>query len=853
MSPAARRLAGAARALAPLGLAALTPLAVFSLVLACLRGPSPFNSDNLLCSALCEDALRGADLSGWNFPGAPYLFPDALLLLPCHALCPGLPASFLAYGALFYGSTLACLYWLARQVGAGRRGAFVSASAGLTLLQAAHLRGGYRGVGQLLGHPGNHAGAVLVGLLLTALTARALRRGGHGRLCAAAFVLCGGLGALSDKLVLAQFVLPGCLALAALALWRRAGLGPLLRHALLVGAALLLAEGLKLLLARLGLRIERAEQDMHWPRPDDLLALLKTLWQLVKGQHLLLAFLSLNLAAALLVLTARRAKAGPAAEPSGGAAASFTALAAVLSPLCNVLVVFAVGMSRHPAVSRYILAVCVLPFLFPALLLALLPWRAARLGRGLLVAFVIGLALHQCRLLLPAVSREALRQPYPPLAQAIDRLVEERGPMRGLAGYWTARHLSFLTHSRTPVLPILLNGMPFPHGSNALAFLSPRPGEAPLPEYHFVVITPGGSLSPPAEVVATQFGEPARKVQAGPDEIWVYDRLESSLFARYLCALAAPRLRQEGPFVAHERPESPLFALETPRRRERPFVAPIRPRELARPKANGTPPESRGVVALGSGQALDVWFPRPVAARVLDVAADPTDRLRLRFYRGAEPVGTVTVPPVPWTAGLPHWSGGLQARLVAVPPEARARPWDHVVVMPAGPVPVCRVGHLLAYERDVPCLPAFSPSVRLPRCFPAEGLPSEAPPDSLVADPAASRGRARCSPAGFAGFLSAGPAVSLPPGRYQVEFTLAADGNGSAEPAAVLDVVCGADGTALAARTLHGADFAAGGRYSAHRLTFTLAEERELLDFRVRVCGQARVRLDRIDLTHGPD
>jgi hypothetical protein len=829
MSPAARRrLAGAAAAVAPLCLAALLPLAVFCLGFAYLQG-GPFDSDNLMGSDFCEDVLRGADLSGWYFPSAPYFFPDILLLLPCQALCPNLVAVYLAYDALFYGLLLAVVFWLGRQVGLGRRASFVAAAGGLALLLAAHLREAYSSVGRLLGHPCNHAGAVLVGLLLTALTARALRRGAHGRFGAAAFALCGGLGAFSDKLVLVQFVLPGCLALAALALCRRVRLGQLLRHALLVGAALLVAQGLKLVVGGLGWKIVAPEQDMHWPRPGEFLVLLKTLWQLVKGQHLLLALLPLNLAAALLVLTARRGKTGPASVVPTGAAA-FTALAVVLAPLCNVLVVFAVGMSRHPAVPRYLFAVYLLPFLAVVLLLSLLPWRAARLGRGLLVAFVIGLVLHQCRLLLPAVSREALLPPYPPLAQAIDRLVEERGPMRGLAGYWTARHVSFLTRSRTPVLPILPNGCPFSHGSNDQSFLAPRPGEAALPEYHFVVITPGGGLAPPAEVVAAQFGEPARKVQAGPEEVWVYDRLESPLFARYLCALEAPRLRRQGP-----------------------FVAPVQPRELARPKANGTPSGAPRVFALGPGQALDIWFPRPVAARVLDVAAAPGDRLRLLFFRGAEQVGAVNVPPVPWAPGLPHWSGGLQARLVAVPAEVQARPWDHVVLVPTGPVPGCHVGHLLAYEQDAPCLPPASLSVRLPKSFPAEGLPSEAPPSSLVTDPAASRGRARCSPAGFAGFLSAGPAVSLPPGRYQVEFTLAADHNDSAEPAAILDVVCGADGTWLAARTLYGADFAPGGRYSAHRLTFTLAEERDLLDFRVQVRGKTRVRLDRVELMRCPD
>jgi hypothetical protein len=823
MSPAARRrLAGAASAVAPLGLAALVPLVLFSLGLAYLRGASPFNSDNLLCGALCEDVLRGADLSGWHLPGAPYLFPDVLLLLPCQALCPDLVTISFAYDALFYWSALACLFWLARQGGLGHRDAFVAAAAGLAFLLSAHLRPAYRGVGQLLGHPGNHVGEVLVGLLLTALVARALRRGGHGWRGAAAFAVCGGLGALSDKLLLVQFVLPSCLALAALALCRRVSFAQLLRHALLVGAALLLAEGLKLLVLRLGWKFERAEQDMHWPRPDDFAALLMNqLWPLIKEQYLLLALLPLNLAAALLVLWAWRKKA---------AAAPFVALTVVLSPVCNVLVLFAVGMGRHPAAGRYATAVYLVPFLFPVLLLALLPWRAARLARGLLVAFVIGLALHECRLMLPQVSGEALRPPYPPLARAIDRLVAEHGPMRGLAGYWAARHLSFMTRSRTPVLPVLHNGMPFPHGTNANAFLDGRPGAPALPEYRFVVITPGVALSPPPEVVAAQFGEPARKVQVGLDQIWLYDRLDNAPFNRYLRALAAPRLRRQAP-----------------------HVAPSQPKELARAKDNGTPPDARGVVALGPDQLLDVWFPRPVAARVLDVAADHADRLRLLFYRGDEMVGTLIVPAVPWTTGLPHWPGGLQARLVAVPPEVQAQAWDHVFIGAAPPAPACRVGHLLAYEQEVPGLVPAPPPAPLPRRFPAESLPSEAPPDSLVADAQASTGRARRSPEGFTGFLSVGPGVTLPAGRYQVEFTLAAADNDSAEPAAVIDVACAGDPAPLVEVALHGPDFAAAGRYGAHRLTFELSEERDLIDFRVHVCGRARVRLDRIDLTRCPD
>src|SRR5262249_31635088 len=86
--------------------------------------------------------------------------------------------------------------------------------------------------------------------------------------------------------------------------------------ALLVGAALLVAQGLKLGATGLGWKIEAPEQDMHRPRPEEFLLLMKRLWELVKDQHLLLAFLALNLAAALLVLAARR-RPGGAPGPRG--------------------------------------------------------------------------------------------------------------------------------------------------------------------------------------------------------------------------------------------------------------------------------------------------------------------------------------------------------------------------------------------------------------------------------------------------------------------------------------------------------------------------------------------------------
>ncbi|HZY85861.1 MAG TPA: hypothetical protein VFE78_13585, partial [Gemmataceae bacterium] len=784
------------------------------------------NSDNLFLNAFCVDVLSGADLSGWNFPGAPYLFPDMLLLLPCQWLGRDLVAVYFAYDGLFYGALLAALYGLGRQLGLTRRAAFVCAAAALTFLAVTYLRGAYRGVGQLLGHPGNHVGAVLVGVLLLALFARALRRG-HGPAGAAGFVLVCGLGALSDKLLLVQFVLPACLALGLLWLWRKISFGQLARHAALVGAALLAARGLELLAVRFGWKFQGAGEDFRRPHLADLAPLFGQLWRVVGHQHILLAVLPLTLLAGLLVLWARRGAGRAGDAPAGeGVGALFVALAVLLEPACNLLAVFAVGLGRHPAVDRYCVALYLLPFLFLGLLVRLLPGRPARLAGAGLLAFVVALALHQLGQALPAVRRAALAQPYPPLAQAIDRLVEEYGPMRGVAGYWSARHLSFLTHSRTPIVPILTDCSPYPHGSNANAYLDPRPGLVALPEYRLIVVAESRGLAPTPEVLAAQFGPPRKTVRVGPDQLWLYDRLDNVAFDRFLRAQAARRVRRAAP-----------------------PVGPDSPRALARPKANGTPATGRGVVALGPGQVLEVRFPRPVSACLLDVAADYRDRGRLLFYRGAEQVGALTVPAVPWH-GMPHWQPGLQARLLEAPPGLRGRAWDRIVIEPCGPA--FRVGHLLAYEQEVPGL--FPPAAGRagPQRLEAEGMLSAAPPGSVVADPEASGGRARQAPAGFGGCLTFGPYVALRPGRYDLDVCLRVDDNSSAEPAVRVEAVANWGVDRLAGRTLHGADFPAAGRYATYRLSFEAAGELDTVEFRAVPLGKAGVRVDYFELTRRP-
>jgi hypothetical protein len=106
--------AALARRLAPASAALLLLAALAVLASDYLHWPAGINRDDFLSALQCQDVLDGRGLEGWHLPGAPYLFPDALLLLPCQALTADLGAAFTLYHFLFYLALLACLAWVGR-------------------------------------------------------------------------------------------------------------------------------------------------------------------------------------------------------------------------------------------------------------------------------------------------------------------------------------------------------------------------------------------------------------------------------------------------------------------------------------------------------------------------------------------------------------------------------------------------------------------------------------------------------------------------------------------------------------------------------------------------------------------
>jgi hypothetical protein len=833
-------------AAAPFGVVLAAAVGIAVLLLGCtyLASGSAFNSDHLYPSAVCEDFRQGRSLAGWYLPGAPYLFPDMALMLPCQVLSGNLAGQFLAYDFALFGCLFAAVAWLGRSVGLTWRQALGAAASGVLLLVAAHLGKSYEGRGTHLASPGSHFGIVPVGLALLALAVGLLRRGPR-LLPAAAFLVLGGLGAFSDKLLLVQFLAPLCAALVLLACVRVVSARQVAGMLSLVGGVVLLATGLRAVFARLGFHLLQIENTFGFVKLRDLPPLLAQMGAEVAGQHLLAALMPLYLLAAVLVVAAwlrRRGADIPVCRGEGsqeclphGAdrlGVLVAALALALVPACNLAAVFAAGLSGNSAVSRYVLPCYVLPLLLTGWLLALLPGRTGGLSRSVFPALVVLFAARQIIDRGPELAAVKWEPPYPPLTQVLDRLVRERGPLRGMGEFWSSREIHFLSRERVIVNPLDRYGMPFFHASDRNRFLADDPHDTSVPHCDFIIVRPGCSFRDPGpDLIAFLYGPPRERIPAGEHEVWLYDRLCSSPLDRFYRARLAERFRDHTP-----------------------GIAPTAPACLARPKANMSPTEASDNVLIAPGESLEVLLEPPVSGKSIDVAAGHDELFDLEFRAGNKPLGRLHVPGVPFN-GSAYEHPGLQSRLLSLPLAMQKEAWDRIVVLPGSET--VHLGHLFVRADDVPDT-GVGPSQRRPRLrLEAEWLPTftTVRDDFLAAatlDPRASNGRVRQAAADFASVVSFTNFMSLPAGLYRIDFAVRAAGGAGAEEIADIDALCFGPRTVLAARTLRGSDFPDAERFIAHSLTLDLEEDTDFLVFRFVSRGKRAVALDYIDLVALP-
>jgi hypothetical protein len=829
--------AGRLRAAAwPAGVTALLALAILFLGARYCRHWSAFNSDDLWAVEVSEDLLgRGYELRGWHLPYAPYLFPDLALLVVAMTFWKGLVASFLTYNFLYAGLMASVLTALFRQVGLGLRAAYLFAVSGLLLLVVTHLGAPYERRAILLFHPANHAGVLLAGLLISLLVVRNLHRPAPWP-SAVLFVLAGGLGVFSDRLLLPQFLAPLCLTVGILAAFRAVRAAKVLETALLSGGAYAVAAAVTHALAcccpllPLSVLLKEEALGASWR------GFFQTLPSCVEGQYVLIGIFVAFVAAAVVVtltfLRSARAGQGPpesavgAGRPNVGLAA--LALIGLLCCAGTVAAVIVSGAGCHPDFDRYLLGAVVVPFLFAGVCWRSLPAPAQWLGRAAPAAIALFACLQMGVWQRGACSLADLERPYPDVHRVLDRLAREKTIDHGLTTYWPGRWLHYLTREHVQLRTVSSNGEPWLHTQNPNAFLSPGCGSLELPRYNFLVLTPG--CNDPSHVMdrghfERRFGTPRETVQAGPYEVWIYDGLLTTGLNLFLRSTLAPRCRAY------------------------PHVGPSWPPALARPKNNLAPKEARGTVVLPPDGEVRLVFAAPVTAELIDLGASYNAHFDILFYRGEELLAALYAPRLNVEGTFaPYCAPGNQSRLLAAPAAVRERAFTSVVVRGKGGPGCFALHHFLAYPKAPPGLKMRQSAPGGRWVYEAESQPGQVPGPAAVAhDTAASGGRARFAPRDFAGWVVHGPYAFLDRGRYRIDFFVKAEAATAGGRVAQLDVVSAGGGKPHASRDLTAADFAGGGY---RKFSLALDADVDLSDCEFRVFSFAKVPLyvDRIEL-----
>jgi hypothetical protein len=501
------------------------------------------------------------------------------------------------------------------------------------------------------------------------------------------------LGSLSDRLLIIQFLAPLCLALGYAAARRFVSWRVAAKVVLLLVAGVLLGQVLERGLQLRGVVFGAAEVKPQFPSLDTIGRLVgrfftADLWSWLRPVPLLAVMfggqclVALVVAARLSGVLTQRINRDETLDVSRREVPRLLlVLTVLLCPVCNVTaILLGAATTGLMVLDRYFLPCAVLPFLT----LGLVPF-AIRPDRRVLAGVFVGVCAAGITI---GVARQAsgcrgrfLHQPYPELVQAVDCLVGDRpGHEQGFAGYWTARHLNYLSRAGVRLAPALADGDPFLLGNHPDIYL-PASGSA-RPHFALIVFQPGEDHSPTPKQIAAEYGPPVEKHTCGTAEIWLYSAMRNRKLDQFIDSIGAERIR----------------------RRSR-VIAPSSPRALAHPMPNCSLPSvfPRRGMRLGKGETVEVQFAQPVHGDFIDISAYCFDRCVLTFYAGDVVLAQLRVPRVLWT-GLGYGDPGLQTRLLPVPAELADRSWTRVVIAPADPADSVslRLGHFLVLQTPQP-------------------------------------------------------------------------------------------------------------------------------------------------------
>jgi hypothetical protein len=478
-------------------------------------------ADSLYAASAGRDLLGGR-LRGWAFAPAPLVFPDIIVSAGLRFVHASTDFVYLAYPFVMALVLYGLARWIASVVGTKLSPVVqrCSAFAGVALVtwpsSSAHIDGAFPLLPVVLG-PSWHGGSLLVSLSILLVTHRALDGRSRSLPLLATGLLLIAFGVPSDRLVLAQAVVPA-LACSVIAYRRfaRTGDREAQRAAVAWGAvcvcATAIGAGLEAAVWRFGMIIGDAGKPRFNPEGVALAA--RDLVRLTAKYP------------AWIVALAILAVGTTCAHRENGRPGSRLAFLLLISMVSSFLATALLGYTEVSHIRR-MLPVFVFPMLLaPSVLARLAVVRKGpnRRDRGRRAIVLTGLALSAAVpafavVLGPASATPRLHLAYPARLSCLDRLHRDRVIGVGLSDYWNARYFQELSRSGIALQPLWTTGSPFLSTVNLRPFLTDDPGVEGLSADNLNFILPDAL---DRQALLRRYGTPTSTTSCAGLEVWMY-------------------------------------------------------------------------------------------------------------------------------------------------------------------------------------------------------------------------------------------------------------------------------------------------------------------------------------------
>jgi hypothetical protein len=469
------------------------------------------NSDSLLAVSFIWDTFNHEHaLVGFQLPRIPSIFPDLVMQAAAVAISPSYRWSVFAYGWMQLVLFVLTAAWVAALIGAGSYSRAVSISAILiaTVIMADSSVPGGTGTTFYYFLSCTHFGPFLASLLASAVAFKLLQDDTPA--WAILLFALATLALLSNRLLLAAFAVPVCLAALLVAGWTRKAARVVVTIAASVVAAHLLDSQIN----------RQPNLAMDWRQSATRLQLFLTETVALVYDHLWVVaacvFVPLAIFGAYLLSLARNRRAflGREVWPEGEMAKAYfclTAAGAMAAVFSAVALLAYADRGSH----RYIAPVLAWPIIFAIAAVAStsLSRKAAYVVGIVVIVLCAGDSLRRGSSITPGtVSWRS------PVAVCILANKDRFKLEAGIAEYWLSRPVMFDSGWTLQVNQARNDGVPYIWGNNPYWYTVRFDGRNGRPEYNFVVM----ERMDPGRVMS-RFGEPSARIRcAAGQEIWVY-------------------------------------------------------------------------------------------------------------------------------------------------------------------------------------------------------------------------------------------------------------------------------------------------------------------------------------------